>query len=193
MRVPADRDFIIQAFIALGFCIGGWIIFVKPQVQSMSRLEAEIAQIESQSARVSNAVFEKIAAQAPRLRRRAQDIRAKGALAKDSAALYSQIRTVATEHDVQIKNVRQGLDQEHVVGGTTFVVQRVDMKVEGEFEQIARFLDSLRSIDTYLRPVSLQVSPTTGGNGSYTVMQFGFESVRFNLPVAIEKLLEEEA
>ncbi len=193
MRVPADRDFIIQTFIALGFCIGGWIIFVKPQVQSMSRLEAEIAQIESQSARVSNAVFEKIAAQAPRLRRRAQDIRAKGALAKDSAALYSQIRTVATEHDVQIKNVRQGLDQEHVVGGTTFVVQRVDMKVEGEFERIARFLEALNSIETYLRPVSLQVSPTTGGNGSYTVMQFGFESVRFNLPVALEKLLEEEA
>ena len=193
MRVPADRDFIIQAFIALGFCIGGWIIFVKPQVQSMSRLEAEIAQIESQSVRVSNAVFEKIAAQAPRLRRRAQDIRAKGALAKDSAALYSQIRTIATEHDVQIKNVRQGLDHEHVVGGTTFVVQRVDMKVEGEFERIARFLEALNSIETYLRPVSLQVSPTTGGNGSYTVMQFGFESVRFNLPVALEKLLEEEA
>ena len=193
MRVPTDRDFIIQACIALGFCIGGWIMFVKPQVQSMSRLEAEIVQIESQSARVSNAVFEKIAAQAPRLRRRGQDIRAKGALAKDSAALYGQIRTVATEHDVQIKNVRRGPDQEHVVGGTTFVVQRVDMKVEGEFERIARFLEALNSIETYLRPVSLQVSPTTGGNGSYTVMQFGFESVRFNLPVTLEKLLEDEA
>ena len=193
MRVPADRDFLIQAFIALGFCLSGWMIFVKPQVESLNRLEAEIATIKSQSTSVSNAVFEKIAAQAPRIRRRAQEIRTKGVLAKDSSALYSQIRALATDHDVQIKNVGRSPEQERVAGATRYVVQRVDMKVEGEFEQIAMFLESLKSLDTYLRPVSLQVSPTAGGNGSFTVMQFGFESVRFNLPSALVALLEEGA
>ena len=193
MRVPADRDFLIQAFIALGFCLSGWMIFVKPQVESLNRLEAEIATIKSQSTSVSNAVFEKIAAQAPRIRRRAQEIRTKGALAQDSSALYSQIRTLATDHDVQIKNVARSTEHERVAGATRYVVQRVDMKVEGEFEQIAMFLESLKSLDTYLRPVSLQVSPTAGGNGSFTVMQFGFESVRFNLPSALVALLEEGA
>ena len=192
MRVPTDRDLVMQAFIALGFCIGGWMIFVKPQVEELTKLEAEIAIIESESSSVSSAVFERIAAEAPRVNRRAQDIRTKGALAQDSAGLYSQIRTLATDQDVQIKNVRRGPERESTAGVTTYVVQRVDMKVEGEFEQIARFLDSLRSIDTYLRPVSLQVSPTTGGNGSFTVMQFGFESVRFVLPPALVALLEEE-
>ncbi len=192
MRVPTDRDLVMQVFIALGFCIGGWVIFVKPQVEDLTKLEAEIAIIQSESSSVSSAMFERIAAEAPRVNRRAQDIRTKGALAQDSAGLYSQIRTLATEQDVQIKNVRRGPDRESTVGVTPFVVQRVDMKVEGEFEQIARFLDSLRSIDTYLRPVSLQVSPTTGGNGSFTVMQFGFESVRFVLPPALVALLEEE-
>ena len=192
MKVPTDRDLLMQAFIALGFCIGGWMIFVKPQVEELNRLEAEIAMIDSQSSSVSSAVFERIAAQAPRVNRRAQDIQTKGALAQDSAGLYSQIRTLATDHDVQIKNVRRGPERESVAGATTYVVQRVDMKVEGEYEQIARFLDSLKSINTYLRPVSLQVSPTTGGNGSFTVMQFGFESVRFNLPPALVTLLEDE-
>jgi len=188
-----DRDFLVQGFIALGFCIGGWVMFVKPQVQDLRRLEAEIGTIKGLSTSVNNAVFERIASQAPRVHRRAQDIRTRGAFAQDSSALYSRIRTLANDHDVQIKNIRRGPEKENVDGATKFVVQRVDMKVEGEFERIARFLEALNSIETYLRPVSLQVSPTTGGNGSYTVMQFGFESVRFNLPVALEKLLEEEA
>ncbi len=192
MIIPMDRDFLVQGFIALGFCIGGWVMFVKPQVEDLSRLEAEIGTIKGTSTSVNNAGFERIASQAPRVRRRAQDIRTKGALAQDSSALYSHIRTLANDHDVQIENIRRGPEKENVDGATKFVVQRVDMKVEGEFEQIAIFLDSLKSIDTYLRPVSLQVSPTAGGNGSFTVMQFGFESVRFILPPAIVALLEEE-
>ncbi len=193
MMMPTDRDFLIQALIALTFCVAGWMMFVKPQIQELDQMEAALRKNRSQSSWVGHEVFEKIASQAPRLHRRARELRSKGSLAEDSSTLYSQITTLATEHDVQIKNVRRGPDQEHVTGATVFVVQRVDMKVEGEFEQIARFLESLKYIDTYLRPVSLQVSPTSGGNGSFTVMQFGFESVRFNLPPALVTLLEEEA
>ncbi len=193
MKVPTDRDFLIQALIAISVCVGGWVIFVKPQTEALQKAEASIAKTTRESSWLSHAVFERIASQAPRLHRRAHEIQSKGTLARDSSALYSQIRTLAAEHDVQIKNVRRGPEQEKVVGTTVFVAQRVDMKVEGEFEQIARFLDSLKYVDTYLRPVSLQVSPATGGNGSFTVMQFGFESVRFNLPPSLATFVEDEA
>ena len=45
-------------------------------------------------------------------------------------------------------------------------------------------------IGAYLRPVSVQIAPSRGQAGSATVMQLGFQAIRFNLPDSLMLFVE---
>ena len=56
------------------------------------------------------------------------------------------------------------------------------MTVDGEYENIAMFLDGLDRMGAYLRPISAQLTPTRGPTPTFTSMQLSFEVLRFSLP-----------
>lgn len=179
MIVPIDREFLTQGTIALTLCLGGWMFLVRPQAEELRRLEAEIAQRKVQIAGTDQAAVERVAAFAPGIRRRADEIEARNLMA-DSSQIYGRVKTLAENCSVAVNNLRPGPEPQ-LTKDRPFTAFRVDMTVDGEYENIAMFLDGLDRMGAYLRPISVQLTPIKGETPTLTSMQLSFEVLRFNL------------
>ncbi len=182
MNLPTNRDLVIQVLIALALCVGGWLFLVKSKAADLREVEARITRSRSQSRSTDHTKFEKIGARVPRLRTRAREIQARGSIAKDLSALYGRITDLAERHQVKINNLRPGVEQQMGGKGQVYIVTRIDMTIVGEFENIAEFLESMYDIGAYLRPILVQIAPTKGEEGSFTVLQLGIDAIQFVLP-----------
>jgi hypothetical protein len=186
VNLPIDREFVIQSLIAIGACLGGWMFLVQPKAEAVQALEVEIAKLRARPSGLSHQAVEQVAQLAPKLRVRARDIEARGAWAEDTSMLYGRVMSLAKEHDVQVRNLRPGEQKSN--RDKTLVVTRVDMTAEAEYERIAEFLGALDGIGAYLRPISMQIAPTKRVDGSYAVMQLGFEALQFRLPKVVAEM-----
>lgn len=182
MNLSVYRDLLVQVMMAMTVCIGSWMFLVKSKAEDLREVETLIARSRSQSRSIDHADLQKISARTPPLRRRMREIQARGSVAKDSSALYGRITDLAEKHQVKINNLRPGVEQQIGDKDRIYIVTRIDMTIVGEYENIARFLESVNGIGAYLRPISVQIAPTKGGEGSFTVIQLGIEVLRFNLP-----------
>ena len=190
MSLPIDRDFVVQAFIVLSLCVGGWMFLVKPGARELRELDANITDQRRNAVSLDYGSLRESADKAPMIRRRARAIFAAGNFSTDSAALYNRITAASKEHDVRVKNLRPGVEREMGNKGRRFVVTRIDMTVEGDYERLATFLGAMDEIGAYLRPVSVQIAPSKSEGGSSTVMQLGFEAIRFDLPESLMAFVE---
>ena len=190
MSLPIDRDFVIQAFIVLSLCVGGWMFLVEPGARELHDLDANSTDHRTIAASLDYRSLRESAEKAPMIRRRTRAIFAAGHFSTDSAALYDRITAQSKAHDVRVKNLRPGVEREMGDKGHRFVATRIDMTVEGDYEQIARFLGAMDEIGAYLRPVSVQIAPSKGQGGSSTVMQLGFEAIRFDLSESLMAFVE---
>lgn len=190
MSLPIDRDSVIQAFIALSLCVGGWMFFVEPGARQLRELDAISKKQRFIASSIDYENLRESADMAPMIRRRARVIFAKGNYSTDLSALYDRITAQAEVHDVQVKNLRPGDERQMGVKGHSFVVTRIDMTVEGDYERIARFLEAMDEIGAFLRAVSVQIAPSKREGDSGTVMQLGFEAMRFNLPESLMAFVE---
>ena len=93
---------------------------------------------------------------------------------------------LAKAHDVQVKNLRPG--DRKFGKDKKLTVTRIDMTAQGEYEQIAAFVDALNGIGAYMRTTSVQIAPTKQVGGSGTVMQLGFEVLQFHLPKVVQEM-----
>ena len=191
MSLPIDREFVMQAGIALGACLGGWMFLVQPKAVEINELDASIQKLRAQSAALSHLSVEQIAREAPVLRERSSEIEARGAFARDTSQLYGRIMDLAKEHGVQVKNLRPSDQKEGKEKRLT--VTRVDMTAEGEYERVADFFEALGGIGAYVRATSVQIAPTKRARGSYTVIQLGFEVLEFHLPQVVLEMKRQAA
>lgn len=182
MNLSVYRDLLVQVMMAMTVCIGSWMFLVKSKAEDLREVETLIARSRAQSRSIDHTDLQKISARTPPLRRRMREIQARGSVAKDSSALYGRITDLAEKHQVKINNLRPGVEQQIGDKDRIYIVTRIDMTIVGEYENIARFLESVNGIGAYLRPISVQIAPTKGGEGSFTVIQLGIEVLRFNLP-----------
>jgi type II secretory pathway component PulM len=183
MSLPIDKEFVMQAGIALGACLGGWMFLVQPKAVEIHELDASIQELRREAAALSHLSVEPIAKTAPALRERSGEIEARGAFARDNSQLYGRIMDLAREHDVQVKNLRPSDQKEGKEKRLT--VTRIDMTAEGEYERVADFFGALEEIGAYVRATSVQIAPTKRSGGSYTVIQLGFEVLEFHLPQVV--------
>ncbi len=183
-----DREFVTQMFVAIAVCVGGWMVFVQPKAAELQQLERTIRQERSKTGLVDIASVEQVARQAPHVRKRADEIKSRGALAQDSSMLYGKIMELAKQHDVQVKNLRPGAERQRGDKENPMTVVRIDMTAEGEYDKVARFLDAVQDSGAYLRTVAVQIAPTKRTDGAYTVMQLGFEAIRFSLPKVLKEI-----
>ena len=188
--MPLDREFMTQLFIILTVCVGGWMVFVQPKAAELYELDKEIAEERARTATVDVAVVEQVARQAPHLYERTDEIESRGAIAGDSSLLYGRIMDLAKEHEVQVKNLRPGAERNRGDEAHPMIVVRIDMTAEGEYENIAKFLDAVNETGAYLRTVAVQIAPTKRTDGAYTVLQLGFETIRFALPTILKQIRE---
>jgi Tfp pilus assembly protein PilO len=186
VSLPVDREFLTQTVIALGACLGGWMFFVQPKAEAIQEAQINIQKLRAQTTSAGSLSIEEIARQAPVLRERSSEIEARGSFAQDTSELYGRIMDLAKAHDVQVRNLRPG--DRKFGKDKKLTLTRIDMTAQGEYAQIAAFLDSLNAIGAYLRMTSVQIAPTKQAGGSGTVMQLGFEVLQFHLPKVVEEM-----
>ena len=192
MSLPIDREFVMQAAIALGACLGGWMFFVQPKAVEIQELGTSNQKLRGEAAALSHLSVEEIARAAPALRERSSEIEARGAFAQGISQLYGRIMDLAKEHDVQVINLRPG-DQK-LSRDKLLTVTRIEMSAEGEYERVADFFEALDGIGAYMRAVSVHIAPTKrAAGGSYTVIQLGFEVLQFHLPKVVLEMNRQAA
>ncbi len=187
MNLPIGREFFAQIFIILGICVGGWMVLVEPSKARLHELEQIIAEHHAQSAALNHSIVEKIAVQAPVLRALCREVESRSRLAQDSSGLYGLVMDLAKAHQLQVQNLSPRLDS----GGTaarTVHRARTDVTMEGEYEQLAGFLQALDELDAYIRPTSLSLSPTGREGRPRVAVQLGFEAFGFDLPPVLSKM-----
>lgn len=184
MSLPIDREFVTQALIVLGVCLGGWMVFVKPMAEELAEIDARIEKHVADSATTNLGSIQLVADLAPKLRERCREIDLSNQVAMDSSLLYGRIMEIATANQIKVKNLRPTVEHS-TDGNAQMSVTRIDITGEGRYDQIADFFEELNNLGTYIRPVSVQLTPTRRAGDATAVLQLSCEAVQFRLPDAV--------
>ena len=176
-----DRRFLAQGLIVAALILGGWMMFVQPRVVELRAIEAQIAEASVGLQKTDEIAVQLIAQQAARIRTRISEIVAASTAAEDTAGLYRQVMTLATQHDVIVESLNPGTAAAAGVDKSVQVAS-INMAVHGGYEQIASFLDALDSLRGFVRPGSLTITPREDGEQRIVQAQVVCEAMRFALP-----------
>ncbi len=180
MSVTIYRELLIHAVVILGSCLGGWMLLIEPKVEQLHAIEAQIIEDRSKASARSHVGDIRIAEYTPRLYVRADEIDAKSRTARDSAGLYSMMRSLAQENNLKVRNIKVRGDLGKV--GEPVSITQIDVVVEGKYERLASFLSALDGVGAYTRVQSLRITPVVVGDEHRAVMQLGYEVLSFRLP-----------
>ena len=189
MNVRIDRDSVIHFVLALAICLGGWMFFTKPRLVELRKLEGQIAKGRASVAAVDQETVERIATQTTKLSARVAEIKARGGTASDSSQLYGAISSLARDHGVLVPSLDPGSaprpDENVPVAAT-----RINLTVEGRYEAVAAFLQTMEGIAGFVRPVSLNLTPFETDGQPMVRGRYVCEAVSFYVPDALTKIEE---
>jgi hypothetical protein len=194
MNAFTHRDMIAQVVIILAACVGGWMIFIEPRNRELNTLEATIAQARASPAATDPAFAHKLAEAAQALRGRVEVIEARNAVATDSSGAYQRIRALAGEHRVQLLSLNPGaLGQSDARRSDPLrpAAARMDITVEGAYENVARFIEAVSAIDGFMRPAHLTLTAVQRDGEELVEAQLACDALSFMLPEAVAGLLGE--
>ncbi|MHC5002831.1 MAG: hypothetical protein ACYTJ0_06875 [Planctomycetota bacterium] len=187
MSLAINRDLIAQVIIILAVSIGGWMMFVEPAMRELSRLEGEIAGAATSAPAISQATVEMAAARIGEIREWVGEVRRRNVEAADSTTLYGKIMKLAADHGVVVRQLQPNTDDRDGDEGP-IEVSRLEMTLEGGFEQVATFIDEIDGIGGFLRPSSLQLAPMVRDDRQLVGARFVCESLRFTLGENLDQL-----
>jgi len=189
MSVLLDREFIVQAVVILAVCLGAWMMAVQPKVRELARLEQTIAENSPAAGAINQQTVQDAAARMNTVRQRLTQIDAANRLASDSSKLYGLVMDLADTHGVQVQSLQPGAMQKKSPTETQVSVMRLDLTVEGSYENIAGFLEAVNDLDVFIRPNSLQVAPTRVNGKALVSATFGCDVLSFAMGDTLSGLM----
>lgn len=181
MSIWRDRQIMVQAIIVAAVCIGGWVMLVQPRVAELHSLEAIIAQSGPDSPRPSDEIIKRVAEQAVIVKGRVSDVVSRSQMARDSSWLYRQLMALAAEHGVVVESVNPAAVVPSAPGKPVSI-NSIDMVLQGNYEQIAKFLEAVDRLGGYLRPGALTLTPLEMDTRALITAHFVCEALSFDLP-----------
>lgn len=182
MNGPLDRQLIAQIIIILAICAGGWMMIVQPQIDELTRLQATIAEIRNSQVPMGEGTIEQMADELAKVRDRFQRIETRNEFASDSTRIYGLIMDLADEHGVTVQRLDPGSDQRSADEDAPVRVTTLDMTIEGGYEQVAIFLESVEHLEGFIRPLTLTLTPREEEGRSFVEARFACQALRFALP-----------
>lgn len=182
MNGPLDRQLIAQIIIILAICAGGWMMIVQPQIDELTRLQATIAEIRNSQVPMGEGTIEQMADELAKVRDRFQRIETRNEFAGDSTRIYGLIMDLADEHGVTVQRLDPGSDQRSADEDAPVNVTTLDMTIEGGYEQVAIFLESVEHLEGFIRPLTLTLTPREEEGRSFVEARFACQALRFALP-----------
>ena len=185
MNLTTSRQFIVQAVIALGLCIGVWMIIVRPKIDELIRLERTIADAPGLSGPFSSQTIEQAARRMNVIRERVAQIEDRNHFAEDTSHLYGLVMDLADSNGVQVQALQPGGSKRPTGAAAPMSVTRLDMTVEGPYENVAAFLDAVVNLDAFVRADSLQLAPTKSNGKSLVSAAFDCDVISFTIEDAL--------
>lgn len=192
MNLPMNREFLAQVAIVLAVCVGGWMMLVKPKVDEVAKLERELAEHTTlASSSMNRQSIEAAAQRMGALKTRMAEITAFNQLAGDSSRFYGLVMDLADAHGVQVQSlqpgsVKQSTDEKQVA------VTRINLSVQGAYENVASFLDGICNLNAFIRPQALQVSPARSSSSDLVDVTFSCDVLSFVIADSLAGLGEQD-
>lgn len=187
-----DREFLLQALIALVVTAGAWMMLVEPKAREIQTIEASLAAHQSDDARVVMPMAE-LAQASSTLRERVATLAEHNQMSPSSAGMYEEIGRLARHHDMVVQTIRPGALSEREAKGrdkSEMKTAVVDLSVVGTYENAAAFLESMTTIGGFVRPVSLVIAPESNQTEKRVTVRYVCEIVQFDVPEALAAFLE---
>ncbi|MCI0363377.1 MAG: type 4a pilus biogenesis protein PilO [Phycisphaerales bacterium] len=181
MNINIPRELAAQAVIVLAVCIGAWIAVVKPRAAELVQLEQTISESSSSLNSMSPETVENLQRKIASVQKRVAQVKLHNQLADDSSRLYGLVMDLADEHRVQVQRLQPGLELKKANAESQFAAMKLDLTVEGRYEAVAAFLEQITNLEAFIRPVSLQITPTTVDGTPTATAEFGCEVLSFAL------------
>jgi Tfp pilus assembly protein PilO len=179
MNIP--RELAAQAVIVLAICIGAWIAIVKPRAAELVQLEQTIAESQTSLSAMSPETVENLQRKIASVQKRVAQINLHNQLADESSRLYGLVMDLADEHKVAVQRLQPGQELKKANSESQFASMKLDLTVEGRYESVAAFLEQITNLEAFIRPVSLQITPTTVDGTPTATAEFGCEVLSFAL------------
>jgi len=180
MNQTISRELLAHGLIIAAVCVGGWVMLVQPKANALAELESTIEASQAGDVPMTQAGIEQLTAQLEGAKQRLDVIRARNALAHDSTQLFGRIMQLANEHGVTIERLQPGTTRRKLPDDTGTAV-RVDLTANGDYQDVARFLDGVVRMSAFVRPVSLSLQPS-GDVDQFVSARLVCEALSFKLP-----------
>ena len=180
MNVIIDRELIAQLVIVTAIAIGGWLMFVDPGVRETAKLQHELDEhAKMQQQNVGAASLEQVLPRLDAMRARSREIIARNEIGTDTTRLYSLVRDLAEQHQVTLRRLQPGRGR--ATPGRKVATNQLEMHFESSLEAVAGFVDAVESIDGFVRPESLTLTPLddrrVSGRYACSVLYFPLDDV----------------
>ncbi len=179
MNLPVDREFLSQVVIVTAVCAGAWFMLVQPKSAELARLEQQMSKGGEVSAFATPQGIETLAVKLESFNGGLDDIRRRNAVAEDTSALYGTIMSLAGRHSVRVQAVQPSPLKE-TSRQSPIKAARLTINVQGQFDDVARFLDDMAGVDAFIRPTALQLTPTDGAGEGAVNVHFGCDVLAFD-------------
>ena len=182
MNKYMDRQLVSQFVITLGVCVFGWIMIVQPMSNELADLNKKLAEAKSHPMQLDHASIETMADKMDSVRKQVMQVQSKNWFAADTSRRYSLIMNLASEHRVVVHRLDPGTAGKSKKENDNVLTARFDMSVEGKYENLSKFLDAINSIEGFVEPLALAISPKGYQNHELVDARITCQALAFSLP-----------
>ena len=179
-----DREVVSQFAIILAISLGGWLLFVHPKVQKLQEFNKVFNVSSGDKTDLSGETITRLAQQLSYGRNHITKIEYLNKLSENTTLLYSLISDLGARHDIVVKSINPGAEStNHSRDG--YISTRVDMTIEGRYEDIAAFIQSVKELPGFLRPVYLVIQPDGDGKNARAKADLSCQAIQFEMSEAL--------
>jgi Tfp pilus assembly protein PilO len=182
-----NRSFLSQAVIIVAVCVGAWMMVVKPQVDEIDTLEGRIADVAALPQGMGQQTIQDIAGRMSELHARVADIQHRNQFASDTSRVYGILTDLAAQHHVHLQGLQPGAPSPSA-SKESITVGRIELTVDGTYDDVARFVDGINSLHAFVRLESLQLSPAMLAGKAGVIARLGFDVLKFEMADALKDL-----
>ena len=187
MKGLLEREFVAQLVIILGISLGGWILIVHPKVKKIDQMQSMFDSVSPGDDELTDYEIEALARTLSEGGTRIRNITYLNKLAENSTLLYSMVSDLGAKCDVAVRSLTPGSRTTHQAEAG-YSATRMDMVLEGRYENVAGFVNLVQNLPGFIRPISLMIKPAGEEPDSVAVANFSCEVVQFALPEELMKI-----
>lgn len=187
MNSYVDRQMFSHLVVILGACVGAWMWQVQPRMRQLTDLNRRVQENQSAKSAFTADAVDMAVKRLDFAKLRLVDIEASNALATDSSRFYGLVMDLADANHVLIKSLQPRSGQ-LAPADAKVLVTRIDLSIEGQYSDVAKFLSDVSDLPVYTTPVSLQLTPTVVGRKTLVTANFTCGILQFPIPESLATL-----